>query len=193
MSDLIAKSNSTPTLARSGLTGAVGFGLVSLFIFATVAFGERWMYRTLGLYGAYLVWTVMFILLGGGVFGSLSVGRWRLPKFYLLFGVAFFAYAAAWTSAYFILRRTAGEWVGSVAGSLLMALVFAAAFGAFRSIIKLWMLLLVTNSIGYFLGSAIWQGVGGRVGMLLWGVVYGLFLGAGIGTVLRIVQTPRPE
>ena len=54
------------------------------------------MYRTLGLAGSYLTWTVLFILLSGPVFGPLVVVRWRLPRFYLLFGLAFFAYAAGW-------------------------------------------------------------------------------------------------
>ena len=98
-------------MKRSLLIGGLGFGLASLCVFATVAFGERWMYTNLGLTGAYLVWTALFILLGGGVLGSLVAGRWRLPKFYLLFGLAFFAYAVGWTAAYFLLRGAAGEWI----------------------------------------------------------------------------------
>ena len=112
-----------PSLARSVATGAIGFALVSLCIFATVAFAERWMYQTFSELGAYLVWTVLFILLGGAVFGSLVTARWRLPKFYLLFGLAFLAYAVGWIIAYFVLRGTAGEVVGSVAGSVLMTIV----------------------------------------------------------------------
>jgi len=94
------RSDEIPSLSRSILIGAIGFCLVSLVVFATVAFGERWMYRTLGLTGAYLAWTVLFILLGGAVLGSLVVGRWRLPRFYLIFGLAFFAYAAGWVAAF---------------------------------------------------------------------------------------------
>lgn len=60
------------------------------------------MYANLGLTGAYVAWTALFILLGGAVFGSLVVQRWPLPKFYFLFGIAFFAYAIGWVSAYFI-------------------------------------------------------------------------------------------
>ena len=177
-----------PSLARSIATGAIGFGLVSLCVFATVAFAERWMYQTLGLAGAYLAWTLLFILLSGAVFGSLVVVRWRLPRFYFLFGLAFFAYAAGWTIAYFTLRNGAGEWLGSLAGSVLMALVFAAGFGALPSTLKLSAVLFVSNSLGYFIGSALNNSVGGRPGMLLWGVAYGLFFGAGIGAVLHRVQ-----
>jgi hypothetical protein len=151
------------------------------------------MYANLGLLGAYLAWTALFVLLGGAVFGSLVVDRWRLPKFYLLFALAFFAYAAGWVIAYFILRGPLGEWAGSLAGSVLMAVVFAAGFGSLRSIIKLSAVLFVTNSVGYFLGSALNNSLSGRSGMLLWGVLYGLFLGAGIGAVLHLVQIERIE
>ncbi len=178
-----------PSLARSLLTGGLGFCLVSLCVFSTVAFAERWMYTQLGLPGAYLAWTALFILLGGGVMGLLVIGRWRLPRFYLLFGLAFLAYAAGWVGAYFVLRGGAGEWVGSLVGSLLMGLVLAAGFGVARSALNLSAMLFVANSVGYFLGSALNDAVGGRTGMLLWGGVYGLCLGVGLGAVLHFAQT----
>jgi len=180
-----------PSLVKSIVTGAIGFGVVSLCVFATVAFAERWMYQNLGLLGSYLAWTVLFILLSGAVFGSLVVVRWRLPRFFLLFGLAFFAYAAAWTIAYFILRNTAGELVGSLVGSVLMALVFAAGFGALRSTLKLSAVLFVSNFLGYFLGAALFNSLSAPTGMLLFGVVYGLFFGAGIGAALHLVQQRR--
>jgi len=185
------RSDVVPSLRRSLLTGGLGFCLVSLCVFATVAFAERWMYTQLGLFGAYLTWTALFILLGGGVLGSLVVGTWRLPRFYLLFGSAFVAYAAGWVGAYFVLRGVAGEWVGSLAGSLLMGLVFAAGFGVVRSALYLSGVLFVTNSLGYFLGSALNETIRGGMGMLLWGAVYGLCLGAGIGAVLHFAQSRR--
>ena len=179
-------------LSRGVLRGGLGFCFVSLIVFATVAFGERWMYARLGRWGAYIVWTLLFILLGGTVFGSL-VGdtRWRLPKFFLLWGLAFFAYAAGWVFAYFTLGGAAGEWVGSLVGSVLMTIVFALGFKAARSIPKLSLLLFIANSAGYFLGSLLNEYVGGRSGMLLWGVLYGLFLGAALGALLILL--PRNE
>ena len=180
-----------PSLGRAVLIAGLGFALVSLCVFATVAFGERWMYTHLGVTGAYLAWTALFILLGGAVLGSLVVGRWRLPKFYLLFGIAFFAYAVGWVGAYFILQGVAGEWAGSLIGSILMASVFAVGLGATSSTLKLSAILFVANSCGYFLGSAINDYAGGRRGMLLWGITYGLFLGMGIGAVLHLSQTQK--
>ena len=176
-------------LSRAVLRGGIGFCFVSLVVFATVAFGERWMYARLGLLGAYIAWTLAFILLGGAVLGSLVAdSRWRLPKFYLLWALAFVAYAAGWVFAYYTLGSTAGEWVGSLVGSVLMTIVFALGLSTTRSIPKLAVLLFIANSAGYFLGSTINEYVGGRSGMLLWGVVYGLFLGAGLGALLSLSQ-----
>jgi hypothetical protein len=181
-------SKTLPSLSRAVVIGGVGFGFASLCVFATVAFAERWMYTQLGLWGAYLAWTALFILLGGAALGSLVVGRWRLPKFYLLYGIAFFAYAVGWIAAYFVLRNTAGEWVGSIAGSVLMALVFAAGFRKLGSLLKFSLILFIANSLGYFTGSTLNDYFGGTGGMLLWGISYGLCLGAGIGAVLHLAQ-----
>jgi hypothetical protein len=133
---------------------------------------------------------VLFILLGGVVFGSLVVAdRWRLPKFYLLWTVAFFVYAGAWMVAYFTLGRTIGELIGALAGSVLMALVIAAGFRTFNSFVKLSALLFVSNLLGYFLGAALFDSLSAPIGMLLFGVIYGLFFGAGIGAALQVVQS----
>jgi len=180
--------DSLPSLAKSIATGAIGFGLVSLCVFATVAFAEGWMMGTLGLVGAYLAWIVLFILLSGVVFGSLVVVRWRLPRFYLLWALAFFAYSATWMLAYFKLGRTKGEAVGSLLGSVLMAIVFAAGFRSFGSVVKLSAVLFVSNFLGYFAGAALFDRLAEPAGMLLFGVVYGVFFGAGIGAALRIAQ-----
>ena len=177
------------TLRRAIIVGAVGFGIASLAVFGTVAFGERWMYSRFGLIGSYLAWTVLFILLGGGILGTLVSGRWRLPRFFLLFGVVFLAYAIGWTGAYFSLRGKWGEWAGSVIGSMLLGSLLAAGFGALGSAVKLSLVLFVANSAGYFLGSALNDFIGGSSGMLLWGLLYGVFLGSGLGAAIHLAQT----
>ena len=179
---------SVPSLARAIATGAIGFCLVSLCVFATVAFGESWMYRTLGVPGTYLTWTLLFVVLSGVVFETLVVVRPRFPNFYLLWAVAFFAYAVVWMVAYFLLGRMTGEFLGSLAGSVLMALVLAAGFGALSSAIKVSVVLFVANALGYFIGAALFDSYSDCTGMLLFGVVYGLLFGAGIGAVLQMVQ-----
>jgi len=182
------KIHSFPSLGRSLLVGGSGFTLASLVVFGTVAFAERWMYQNLGLAGAYLTWIVLFILIAGGLLGFLVTGPWSLPRFYLLFGLAFLGYAAGWIGAYFAVTGTVGEWLGSLAGSVLLASVLALGFKATRAILNLSVLLFVTNSVGYFLGSALNSTLGGRLGMLLWGLAYGLCLGFGLGAALHLAQ-----
>ena len=183
--------HSETSLQRAVLLGGLGFMLASLCVFATVAFAERWMYNAFGLIGAYIAWTVLFVFLGGSVLGILVEGTWRLPRFYLLFALAFLAYATAWFISYFFLRGTAGEWIGSLVGSLAMGTILCVALGATRSALKLSALLFVANSIGYFLGSAVNDAIVGRIGMLLWGAIYGLCLGAGLSAVLHFAQRKR--
>jgi hypothetical protein len=149
------------------------------------------MYSHLGLTGAYLTWTLLFILLGGGVLGFLLVGPGKLPRFYLLFAMAFLAYAAGWTGAYFTFRGKVGEWAGSVAGSLLLGSILAAGLGALRSAPKLSVVLFAANSAGYFLGSALNDFIGGNTGMLLWGIVYGVCLGGGLGAAIHMAQRDK--
>ena len=74
-----------------------------------------------------------------------------------------------------------------------MAVVFAAGFGSLRSTLKLSAVLFVSNCLGYFLGSALNKSFGGQTGMLLWGVAYGLFFGAGIGAALHLVQQQKRQ
>lgn len=178
------------SLPGAALAGALGFGLASLAVFATVAFAERWMYSRLGVGGAYLVWTALFLVLGGGALNRLVVPPWRGRRFLGLFALAFFAYAAGWTGAYFLLGGAAGEWAGSLIGSVLLALVLALGFGVPSLALRLSLLLFVANSLGYFAGSALHQALGNPVGMLLWGAAYGLCLGAGLGAALHLCQRP---
>lgn len=177
-----------PLLARSLWVGSLGFGFASLVVFATVAYAERAMYQTLGIGGAYAVWTILFVVLGSAVLRPLIHDPAQKRRFPLLFGLSFLAYAIGWIVAYFSLRGIPGEWAGSLAGSVLLALCFAAGFRALRSTPNLVMVLFIANSIGYFLGSAVNNMLGRPLGMLLWGVIYGLFLGAGLGGALHMVQ-----
>ena len=179
--------SSVPSLARAIAIGALGFCVVSLCVFATVAYGEEWMYRTLGVMGAYVTWAVLFVVLSGVVFESLVVVQPRLP-FYLLWAVAFLAYAAVWMLAYFALGGRLGEFTGSLFGSVLLAVVLAAGFSSFKTILKVSAVIFVANALGYFAGAALLDAYRSEAGMLLFGAVYGLLFGAGIGAALQMVQ-----
>ncbi|HEX5731944.1 MAG TPA: hypothetical protein VF131_03835 [Blastocatellia bacterium] len=179
------------SLKRSIVTGGIGFSLVSLCVFATVTFAQRSMYDRLGVTGAYIAWMILFMLLGGIALFPLVVGKRRLLRFYAMFGAAFFMYGISWMAAYFAFNRGAGEWLGSFAGSVSMALVFAAGFRVMRTAPLLAAILFVANSVGYFLGSVFYYTYGRPGGLLLWGAFYGLCLGAGLGAVLYIAQSDR--
>jgi hypothetical protein len=179
-----------PTLKQSLCYGSVGFGLASIAVFAIVGCGRPWMYRYLGALAPYLVATALFIILAGGILSRLVIGPGRLLHFYLLFSVAFFSYAASWVIAYLTLRNPLGELLGSIAGSCLMALVLAAAFKASNSLPKLFPVLILASSSGYFLGRLFHTVISGPVGMILFGASYGLGFGAGLGYALFLVQEP---
>lgn len=177
------------TLTQSLILGSLGFCFVSLAVFATVAFGERWMYTRLGLYGAYTVWAALFILIGGAVLSLLVAGPARLARFYLLFSVAFFLYAAGWVAAYFTSPNAVGEWLGSLIGTALLSLVLAWAFGAMSAFLKIALVMFVTHSAGYFAGSFLNNALGGKAGMMMWGAAYGLGMGIGFGYGLYEAQS----
>ena len=185
-------SDSNPiSLTRAVLIAAVSFSLVSLIIFSSVAFAEPWMYRNLGVTGAYLTWIVLFIVLGASAFIPLLARPRKLLRFYVLFGVGFFLYGVGWMAAYFSLKNTVGEWLGSLVGSVLMAVVFAAGFKALRSAALFSFMLFAGNSFGYFLGSALYERLTAPAGMLIWGAVYGAGVGAALGAILWISQSRK--
>lgn len=180
-------SNALSSPGGAAFQGALRFGAVSLAVFATVAFGERWMYQNLGLAGAYALWTLLFVGLGAFALGGL-VEPGKRTRLYLCFALGFLAYAIGWIASYFLLHGTAGEWVGSVVGSILMALVFAIGFGRASRVPQIAAILFAANSLGYFAGSALNDAITGQAGMMLWGALYGLGLGAGLGLTLRLLK-----
>jgi hypothetical protein len=180
-----------PTLGESLLFGSLGFFGASLLVFSTVAFAGYWMYENLGEGLAYAVWAAIFILAGGAVLSRLVIGPGALVRFYPLFCLAFFLYAAGWVAAYFPLRDAKdarGEWLASLVGTLLIATVFAWGFGAWRAWPKMAIALFASHSAGYFLGSFIHSRLGGRTGMLLWGASYGWLFGMGLSYAIYTAQ-----
>ena len=174
------------SLVQSAVQGGLRFGLASLAVFATVAFGERWMYQTLGLWGAYAVWTVLFMGLGGGALLPLAPKHWRGARFFGLFALAFFLYALAWTAVYFLSKGTrTGEWIASLGGSCIMVRTFVVGARYERPSAPLALLFFALHSLGYFVGSALNDAFARPTGMLLWGGVYGVCLGAGLGVCLK--------
>jgi hypothetical protein len=184
-------------LSRAIWTEALGFCIASLIVFATVAFGERWMYQNLGVYGSYAVWALLFVVLGGAALSPLRDKRKSLLSFYLLFGISFLLYAVGWTAVYFMLGGGAvlggglAEWAASLAGSALMGMVFALGLGNLAASPTLIAILFVANSAGYFLGGVVFYKMHSRLGMVAWGGIFGLFLGAGLGWAICLARPSR--
>lgn len=179
-----------PRRLDSIVIGMMGFGGASLLVFGSWALAGRWMFGLLGELGAYLVWMVCFLALGGLALRRAVMGPPRRATFVTLFAAGFVAYSVGWMVAWFLWRNRVGEWVGSVVGATLLAWVFASAFGAGR---RFWLVagcLTVAHSVGYFLGAVGFERVGGKLGMLIWGAAYGIGFGAGLGDALFRCQAP---
>jgi hypothetical protein len=176
-------------ISRCQIEASLRFGLASLLVYATVAFGQRWMYRNLGLAGSYAAWTLLFIWFGGLALKPLVVQPKAKRTFWRWFSLAFFAYAAGWIVSYFTLRGTLGESLGSLVGSASLGLVLAVALGAPNRYVRISLELFATHSAGYFLGEWLHHSVHGRIGMLLWGVCFGLGFGLGLARALYFAQT----
>jgi hypothetical protein len=182
-----------PSLSWSLLIGGLGFLIASLVVFATVAFGERWMYANLGVGGAYLVWTVLFIVLAGVLMSPLVLGPGNVARFFVVFTLAFLLYSIGWMAAYFVLGDLSGEIAGALAGTALMALAICFVFGRMTKVIQVFLILFIGNSLGYFAGRELHATVNGRAGMLLWGACFGLGLGIALGRVFHDVQSQIRE
>jgi hypothetical protein len=146
------------------------------------------MFRNLGVWGAYAIWIALFIIAGGSLLRPLADEPRSGPRFHFLFGTAFLAYAVGWVGSYFTVRGIVGELGGTLAGALLMGLAFGIAFDAPRALPRLFLVLFLTNCAGYFGGRALFFSMRGAVGMLLFGIVYGLVFGAGLGVALHTVR-----
>ena len=108
-----------------------------------------------------------------------------------MFATAFLLYALGWTAVWFGFRNRAGEWLASLVGTVLMAVVFLGVFSAWTKTLTVIATLFVTHSLGYFVGGFLFTTIGGRPGMILWGLAYGLGFGAGIGRALFLCQVTR--
>ena len=182
-----------PTLRRSLVEGALGFALTGAVVFAVVGCGRPWMFRAFGPVGPYLVAAALFVLLGGWALGRLVIGPGGVARFYALFCLAFFVYAAGWTAAYFALGGVLGELAGGLVGTPAAGLVIALAFGAGKQLPRLLLWLTLASCAGYFLGRVPYALVGGEVGMVFFGGLFGAVYGLGLGYALFVAQAPARE
>lgn len=190
-----------PTLAESLLRGVLGFAIVSMAGFLPWVLAGRWFYRNPGELTLYSSCAAVIIVLSGLLLHRLIIGPGSLPRFYLLFGVAFAAYAGAWVAGWVGLRGQnmhVRSVVGLFAAAVVMGLVFSLAFANWRALPPVVAALFVLNAAGYFGGGwiegclarrealrlAVVTLKGPALGVfmkLAWGACYGVGLGAGLG------------
>lgn len=169
--------------------GALGFGAVSVLVFACWAYTGRWSYSHVGEAGAYLAWAVIFVAGSGGLLGRLVIGEGSGRRFYGGFAIAFMAYSVVWMAAWFASPDRFGEIFGALFGVAAFAACLCGMFSAWRAWPSTMVGLAVGNLAGYFLGGALHDLYGGNAGKLLWGLSYGLGFGAGMGHALHAVQS----
>ena len=175
------------------LRGSIGFAGVSIAGFAVWVFAGRFLAAHVGAPGLYLACAIVFIALSGLALHPLVRGLESLGRFYKIFVPAFGAYAIAWRAVWFALRFGAGEWLGSLAGSVVLTGMIARGLKSYRSIVKVCVIVFVLHSAGYFLGGRFMQWMAAStagelknghisaLAKLCWGLLYGLGVGAGLG------------
>lgn len=189
---------------RSILLGSLGFAFVSLVAFSLWAFGGRWFHAHGGDAAMYPAIAIVFLGLTGLVLHRLVRGGRPLARFYGAFVPAFVAYAGVWCLAWFVIKHAPGEWIGSLAGSIVFAAVVMKRMGAKSGFVSAALIVFVAHSLGYFTGGKVMYGILGGccaelfkglsreqikiAAMLGWGLCYGLGFGAGIGAVLDRAQ-----
>lgn len=180
-----------PTLWVSVMGGIAGFGGAALVVFGSVALAEGPLHRALGTAGSYVLWTILFMVLGGGLLGRLVAGRGSLWRFTGVFSAGFALYGAGWCTGWFVWKWGWGEILGTLLGATLLHVVLVSAFGRRRLFLPTLPGWWTANLAGYFLGEAAWFALNrSPVGMTLWGLIYGLCLGAGLGWLLHRLQRP---
>jgi len=182
-----------PSLLESIICGVIGGTIMSVAGFAPWALSGLWLHETIGEAGLYAVCALVFIGLSGPLLHRLVIGLASMWRWYQLFGAAFGSYAVAWTVGWMTLGGHKGSLIGLLVGAALMAWILTSAFGARAAIGRVFVVLFVSNAIGYFAGGWVESALSSTqthptVDKLMWGVCYGIGLGAGLGCAFYFCQ-----
>ena len=174
---------------QSMVYGSLGFGLVSVIAYSIWAFR---LVRGPGLLFAAVA--LAFMVLSGPALSRLVATKGSTLRFSLTIGIAFLAYAVVWCVFWFGLK---GKYNADLFGSML-------GIAALTWIIQRWVgqgkargflsncgVVFLFHTLGYFLGNEVYSQAPGSAGRLLWGAVYGLGFGAGLGYLLFQCQAHR--
>jgi len=187
------------------LRGGIGFAVVSLAGFSVWAFAGKWLYAKIGEAGLYAACLLVFLGASGFLLHPLVRRPRSLFRFYSIFIPAFFAYAVLWCIAWFVFRFGMGEWLGSLAGSIVFVAITGRRFGNCRGLVRVCIVFFCLHSAGYFLGGELMHWIAGPAGAatligiskpqlfwiakLCWGLLYGVGFGAGMGYAYSTFQS----
>jgi hypothetical protein len=190
-----AKGERVPSLARSVWRGVVGFTALSLVGFLPWPVFDRW-FRSMREMQLYIACTLLFVGFSGVFLHRLISGAGSRWRFYAVFTIAFLGYAATWVVLWMWLREDRGEFVALVGGILVMAMILASAFDAWRSFLLVLGVLFVCNAGGYYAGRWTEQRLAinhRNVAIALWALWYGIGFGAGLGAAFHFCQGQARE
>jgi hypothetical protein len=187
------------------LSGAWRFALVSLVAFSVWAFGGK-LFRGIGgeptMYAAI---AIVFMGFSGLALSPLAPGPRPFLRFYSVFVPSFLAYAAVWSGLWFALGFGSGEWLASLAGSLVFVAIACWRLATWPIFWRTALLFFIVHTAGYFAGgwsmahfiqqsrhaegTALSKHQWVVLAQLSWGLFYGLGFGAGLGALFHRVRT----
>jgi hypothetical protein len=185
-----------PSFGASLVRGMIGFTVVSVAGFVPWAVFGKAFRQFGGEIAMYVVCAVVFIGLASPLLHRLIIGPGSVSRFYKVFAPSFAVYSLAWIAGWMVVKGHAGSVVGLLAGTALMGCVFAAAFDAWDQVVKVVVALFVLNAAGYFIGGVVEAALITRHALgakLMWGVLYGVGLGAGLGLAFYFCQSKARE
>ncbi|MBA3700667.1 MAG: hypothetical protein H0W78_17605 [Planctomycetes bacterium] len=175
-----------PSAAPIVFAGIWRFTLVSIAGFAPWVVTGGWFYRHVGEAGLYLACLLAFLVAALVLLPGLLSGPRRVQRTAMYFLPAFITYALLWCACWFLLGGRLGEWAGAISGGSAFVLISAWLLGRPRSLLLALVVFVAAHAVGYFAGGQAMHlllsaGTAKALGMLAWGVCYGLGFGAGLG------------
>ena len=169
--------------------GGLGFAVVSTAAFGVWVFGGKWFSHHGGEAAMYAGCCLVFLLLAGVLLHPLLQGQKTVSRFYKIFIPAFIVYAVAWCAGWFLMGAGNGEWVASLAGSVAFTVIMAAMLNGWRALPLSALVMFLGHSAGYFAGEKVcYTSLHSANSELMWGALYGLGFGLGIGHAFAAMQ-----